>query len=361
MGYRDHCDRLLADNQRLTKMLNHLRSSLDIWQQKCHTIEAAFDLSQKLVQHLKTENQLLRSTSPDMFPMPTGLTVDTHIEPISDQTLNNDKVADVIIGCENRPLTETTTSDQLSLMSVEVPKTDENATQEICKSDLIAIEYENEIKELREDWQLLSLMDTHEVVITHEDQINAKSHLTESSDTEEEEENCNKLSNDSKMEIDLDVQSEANQSEVSEKEPQKCKYCGRKFTHQSALDDHKLLHKTLIGTQIRCAEDECGYQFDSKRDLHRHLKTVHKNHGKPVYSQLMAKFKSPIQPKCNECDKLFPSNDELRTHQKTWHNIKSTFKCKFSGCDKTFEKPSELRAHEVIHRKQKSKIGIIIR
>lgn len=346
MKYRDKCDRLLAENRRLTKQLIELRSSRDIWRQKCRTIEAAFDLSQKLVQHLKTENQLMRSTSPDLFPIP-ALTLDTHLPvlpAIEYHPIDETKITDQNIGGEDKP-TEETANDG--------PNGGTEAKQNIFNSDLIAIEYENEIRELRDDWELLLLLDTQEVLITREDQVRAENYLIDYDESTEEE-----SEDEQQNEQHMDVGSDSQSAKPSETGPQKCKYCGRKFADGSSLDQHLNLHKSMDKKQIRCAEELCGYQFDSKHDLHRHLKTVHKNHGKPAYSRLKAKFKSSVQPMCNECDIKFETLDDLRSHQKTSHNIKSTFKCKFSGCDKTFEKSSELRAHEVIHRKQKSKIGI---
>lgn len=155
-------------------------------------------------------------------------------------------------------------------------------------------------------------------------------------------------------------------SETSEMETKmKCKYCGKRFPQMNALNEHKLLHKASDEQQIRCAEDFCGHQFDTKHDLKKHLKNIHRNGPKnKKFSSLKAKFQmNSSQNKqifdCKQCNEEFPSIQSLRLHQKSVHNVVSTFKCKYSGCDQKFEKSSELRAHEEKHRKQKSTIGKI--
>lgn len=166
--------------------------------------------------------------------------------------------------------------------------------------------------------------------------------------------------------IKLKVQQIEGQTQEIEVKTSKCKYCGKKFAEESVLDEHKLLHKSSDGQQIRCAEDYCGHQFDHKHELKEHLKQFHKNKDKNnmKFSALKAKYELNSNQSttkrvfdCKECNKQLSSMQSLRAHQKSIHNMVSTFKCKFNGCDQTFEKSSELRVHEEVHRKQKSTIG----
>ncbi|CAG2182857.1 unnamed protein product, partial [Oppiella nova] len=210
-------------------------------------VSAAFDLSQKLVQHLKTENQLLRSATHDLMP------------PLVDQPLVTTAIG--VDGCDNmtngvRSLAICLDDNSMKTLSTDVPNEvtndgntgDNPPEKEICKSDLIAIQYEEEIKELREDWELLCLQSVLQVVVTHEDQINARSHLKESTDE------------DTDVEEDMDV--DMNDKEKSAKSRLKCRICGRKFIDESLLEEHKRQHEAFDPKQVRCAEDLCGHQFD---------------------------------------------------------------------------------------------------
>ncbi|CAG2117366.1 unnamed protein product, partial [Medioppia subpectinata] len=234
-------------------------------------------------------------------------------------------------------------SDANPDMSIEsIVTTDE---KEICRSDLIAIQYEEEIRELREDLDLLCLLTVHEIRVTHEDQINAKSHLILTSDEESAEEEAMAAED---MDVDGDEKSSA-------KSRNKCRICGRKFDSEPLLDAHCKLHKTFDGQQVRCAEDMCGHQFDTNHELRDHLKRVHLGRGGGGGGPATTGRPNSNTPKafeCKECPtKRFPSMQSLRLHQKSVHNMISWFKCKFSGCDEKFEKPLELKAHEAKHRK----------
>ena len=208
MKWRDKCDQLMADNRLMTKKLIYLNSKLLIWEQKYLSIETAFDLSQKLVQHLKTENQLLRSST-DLLSMNNPLDQSmTHSLAITESTPN----------CDNRDIVAT---DDIY---AEVHKPNED----LCKSDLIAIQYEKEIKEFEESLSLLSCLPIESVVITLEDQLNANRHLCSASESEEE---C-----EEQMDVDINgilLNSESNQFYLIFDFLQKCQQKCRKHLKRS--------------------------------------------------------------------------------------------------------------------------------
>jgi hypothetical protein len=162
-------NKLLAENKRLKDCLNDLKSELIIRRQHCLSLNCALDLSQKLINHLKTENSLLK-TSQELVLIPVENSIDININNsiiISDNQINENIVNESQIKF----------NDNSSLNNNSI---DNN----LCKSDLIAIQYENEIKEWTEECNLLSDVPILNVVVNCEEQLLAKKFVSDESEHE---------------------------------------------------------------------------------------------------------------------------------------------------------------------------------
>jgi hypothetical protein len=155
-------NKLLAENKRLKHCLNDFKSELIIRRQHCLSLNCALDLSQKLINHLKTSQQLVSK--------PLDNSIDININ--NSIIISDNQINETIVN-EN----EIKFNDNSSLNNNSI---DNN----LCKSDLIAIQYENEIKEWREECDLLSDVPILNVVVNCEEQLMAKKFVSDESEDE---------------------------------------------------------------------------------------------------------------------------------------------------------------------------------
>lgn len=87
-----------------------------------------------------------------------------------------------------------------------------------------------------------------------------------------------------------------------------CQYCRFKFDHQQVRDVHEKLHRTF-----QC--NLCHQEFKIYKKLHLHLKI---DHPETLASNTVKTF--PITHRCNVCDKIFHSKDEIDMHMNSHTN-----------------------------------------
>lgn len=145
--------------------------------------------------------------------------------------------------------------------------------------------------------------------------------------------------------------------------PVKCPVCTRVFANMRSLKKHQLTHDDSCSL---C--ETCGKLFKCQKAFKTHSKTHEKDFVRNIF-------------KCNECEKMFSSNFNLISHNKSEHaGVKKNFLCQTCGksftskntmlqhlnvhtgkrpyvckqCGKDFSYESALRDHKNIHEKNKS-------
>ena len=121
-----------------------------------------------------------------------------------------------------------------------------------------------------------------------------------------------------------------------------CDLCKNTFVCKQYLKKHiQIEHSSTTERKtFTCQFCEVPHSYTNVSALNRHIKTTHE--GKRY--------------KCNDCDKTYVSNKELKFHSRRHQNreISKIFKC--NPCDKTFERKYQLKQHErtMIHKKSKT-------
>lgn len=111
----------------------------------------------------------------------------------------------------------------------------------------------------------------------------------------------------------------------------KCGRCPRIFLSNEELQEHRYVH------YHKCKK--CNDRFPELKDLQEHMASTHKQE------------RSSTTAKCNQCDEIFSSVQELLvhslTHTKTMMPKNRNMKC--GECNREFQKPSQLRNHLYVH------------
>ena len=127
-----------------------------------------------------------------------------------------------------------------------------------------------------------------------------------------------------------------------------CLPCKRQFINKKSLRNHVVLVHEKKNVNWKLKEDHevsasknqitknldrlsCGFcdkQFAQKRNLVRHIQTVHEEKNTHL---------------CSICDKTFETADAVRQHLEEIHEIQNPFKC--PKCEKTFKCESGLKQH----------------
>lgn len=114
----------------------------------------------------------------------------------------------------------------------------------------------------------------------------------------------------------------------------KCKFCGKIFKVQSALERHERVHTG--DKPFKCDVADCEKSFSQKEMLKRH-KIIHLSIEDAPFA-------------CTQCDKKFRQKEPLRLHISKTHTDNATthpFNC--SICNKQFAHSSGLSRHFLIH------------
>ena len=144
---------------------------------------------------------------------------------------------------------------------------------------------------------------------------------------------------------------------------QKCETCGKELSDKNSLKSHiEAIH--LKGKSFEC--EMCQRTFSHKENLCRHVKEVHKECEKFECDQCGATFTAKnnfqyhyeskhlgksLKLKCTFCEKVFPTPNCLKTHQKYVHE-KIRYPCQ--KCEKTFVNIPCLKDHEnMVHCENK--------
>lgn len=110
-----------------------------------------------------------------------------------------------------------------------------------------------------------------------------------------------------------------------------CEVCGKEFTRSTHKRRHLLVHQTAP-KEFKC--DNCNKIFRRKHHLERHA-LLHEN--EKVYD-------------CTKCDKKFPTEFKLATHQVTHgerRKYTKSFKC--DVCDRAYTLEKSLKVHMRMH------------
>ncbi len=118
-----------------------------------------------------------------------------------------------------------------------------------------------------------------------------------------------------------------------------CHICGKRFSSNSNLRDHELIHK---GKTVPCPV--CDRLFITTHQMRRHMKT-HANGKRPSTT----KFNKP-KSVCSYCGRVFSFAKNCKAHELT-HKPKSQrpWQCEYEGCSAGFTLKSSLINHYNTH------------
>ncbi|OXA45423.1 hypothetical protein Fcan01_20258 [Folsomia candida] len=119
---------------------------------------------------------------------------------------------------------------------------------------------------------------------------------------------------------------------TSRKRPS-CNICNREFFCSSTLRKHiEDIHSTSERPRFPCGFLGCKKTFLQKREVSRHIKTVH--------------AENPVRFPCTLCGKEFNTRAHLESHTPT-HTTERPFKC--TKCGRGFSRRTDMRNHDLTH------------
>ncbi|CAN9508866.1 unnamed protein product [Ophioblennius macclurei] len=142
--------------------------------------------------------------------------------------------------------------------------------------------------------------------------------------------------------------------------PYLCADCGKTFSQKSNLQRHLSLLHSETRNEKKHSCSLCDKSFKEKGALKKHQRTKHLKElfrnpcpycGKMISSSTMARHKlihTGEKPfKCDQCEKRFRSNTEVKKHVLMHHTAEKPYKCDI--CEKGFIKMWCLKEHAKIH------------
>lgn len=122
-----------------------------------------------------------------------------------------------------------------------------------------------------------------------------------------------------------------------------CQYCGLEFNkfeqfqvhlyQQHETDNRKLILSLQAQERYKCRF--CIRTFPNAVRRNGHETNVHKNRDEAAF-------------KCKECQTVFITRDELRTHSFD-HYAGTLHFCAYPNCDRFFKTSKQLKSHTMIH------------
>ncbi|KAH3820756.1 uncharacterized protein LOC127880496 [Dreissena polymorpha] len=134
-----------------------------------------------------------------------------------------------------------------------------------------------------------------------------------------------------------EVPLEKHMEECQGRIPFRCPECSKEFQYESSLKCHVVSHYPDQPKLFSC--DQCDYKSNYKANLKKHIRHIHEQRGERNI-------------KCQECDKMFFTEDNMRRHLKL-HSEDRPYKCEHDSCDKSFKTMNGLKLHEISHQTDK--------
>ncbi|XP_065163488.1 zinc finger protein 34-like [Atheta coriaria] len=149
---------------------------------------------------------------------------------------------------------------------------------------------------------------------------------------------------------------------ISGKKTFECEICGRCFMNQSRMEMHKVFHKDIFYQCIKCSQSfdtKEGFMVHSEEMQHEDFKLIEyvDNYGQIELPTSVEKDVTTIKVaepldtaeklKCELCDKLFSTKQNLDVHHKAVHNNTKPYAC--DKCDKQFPYFSSYKNHLLQH------------
>jgi len=127
----------------------------------------------------------------------------------------------------------------------------------------------------------------------------------------------------------------------SERVSYRCSFCGIIFDSISHRERHEQRHKD--NDSFQC--EECNKFFKNEKNLRHHMKAHHEEKPK---STTKKDRKEPPKYPCHMCDiPIMFALTALRRHLARKHS--TNFKCEKKNCGKTFAKEYQFKAHMKLH------------
>ncbi|KAH8420268.1 hypothetical protein KR009_008372, partial [Drosophila setifemur] len=233
---------------------------------------------------------------------------------------------------QGRPLTQTTTSDQMILQSDAVSEELQQEQEVACfKDEEQELELEMEEGDLQ---RIIALEDAKseddeiEYVLWEPVDGNSSHSDSENEDLETEEGRVGSAENQE--------EGEELQQSVFKKQRQpkdyNCPHCERKYTTQKYLNTHlRMSHPHPRA--FKC--NDCPATFDVDRALDQHRRKEHTEFG------------------CQLCDKVFKSSRSLLRHVQGHSGLRQ-FKCDYANCGKAFVNQHNLTSHRRVHSEERN-------
>ncbi|KAH9500922.1 hypothetical protein Btru_069212 [Bulinus truncatus] len=176
---------------------------------------------------------------------------------------------------------------------------------------------------------------------------------------------CDKCKFSCQKEIDFQRHQK---KEHKEKSPFICRHCGKAFQLELSLSIHKLVHsKKICGTNSQCLYNAmksftcplCDFQYQKKRQLNTHIKTVHENISYHLCSKcnFACLTKEDLEKHLSSsahdvegrtsCPLCGTATKDIRQHLRRTHNDDRPYLC--TQCGFKAKTVTHLNTHMVIH------------
>ncbi|CAG9840427.1 unnamed protein product [Diabrotica balteata] len=140
-----------------------------------------------------------------------------------------------------------------------------------------------------------------------------------------------------------------------------CEECDKNFTSKAWFEDHKIFHVESFSKE-KCNCSTCSLTFPNRYSLNQHMQEIHKKFqcftcdvtfpykkNLAVHNEHFHSVEEKDKFLCNECGKVFTSQQLFRLHAET--HAEGRYIC--SVCGKVFKKKAGLNIHARVHTGEK--------